>query len=36
MVKKVYAEKWTDTGEDIKGARNQDHLAKKQKELMDL
>lgn len=36
MVKKVFAEKWTDTGEDMNNARNQDHLIKKQKELMDI
>jgi hypothetical protein len=29
MVKKVFAEKFTDTGEDMKNARNQDHLIKK-------
>ncbi|CAK85452.1 unnamed protein product (macronuclear) [Paramecium tetraurelia] len=36
MVKKVFEEKGTDTGEDMKNARNQDHLMKKQKELMDI
>jgi len=36
MIRKTFAEKMTDTGDDMKDARNKDNLKQKEKELYEM